>query len=208
MTLPPIHHVWFDFSETIARPKKERHNRLRYETYAEVVGRPVSAELAAEYERAYQQNERSSAAVFRALGKPAHFWSERVNALDPRELFELIDADAPNVIRAISKRVPVSLFSNVTLDAILPELGISIAWFTHILNAQMLSEPKPALEGYHRMAELSGIAPREILYIGDDVGKDVRPAKSVGIRTGLLWKRSREADYCFKNFRSILEIVR
>jgi FMN phosphatase YigB (HAD superfamily) len=56
------------------------------------------------------------------------------------------------------------------------------------------------------MIELSKIPAQEILYIGDDVGKDVKPAKQVGVKAGLMWKKSDEADYSFENFEDILDI--
>lgn len=78
--------------------------------------------------------------------------------------------------------------------------------FTHVISAGMIKEPKPALDGYYKMIEFSVLPPNEILYIGDDVGKDVLPAKQVGILTGLMWSKSDEADYCFGGFEEILNI--
>lgn len=71
----------------------------------------------------------------------------------------------------------------------------------------MLTEPKPALEGFYKMVELSNVPAAEILYIGDDIGKDIRPAKQVGVQAGLMWKQSEEADYSFVNFEDIFKIL-
>ena len=86
----------------------------------------------------------------------------------------------------------------------MPALGIKLSWFVHILSASMLKEPKPALEGFYKMIELTGLPADEILYIGDHVEKDVRPAKRVGMRAGIVWKTSDEADFSFKTFDEIL----
>jgi hypothetical protein len=108
-----IKHIWFDFSETIAFLKKERHDRLRYETYSEIVGKPISDELIVEYENLYKKHNHSNAAIFRSLGQTSNFWSERVNSVESSELYELADKNIPNVLEKIRKFVPISIFSNM-----------------------------------------------------------------------------------------------
>ena len=58
------------------------------------------------------------------------------------------------------------------------------------------------------MVELSGVPADEVLYIGDDVDKDVIPAKKVGMQAGIVWKQSNEADYSFADFQDILTLLR
>ncbi len=199
-------HIWFDFSETIAFRKKERHDRLRYESYAEVVGKPVNDELISEYENLYKKHNHSNAAIFRSLGQTSNFWSERVNSVEPSELYELADESIPHVLQKVKEIVPISIFSNIQPGKILTALNINPNWFTHIISAGMVKEPKPALDGFYKMIELSELPSQEILYIGDDIGKDVRPAKHIGVKSGLMWKKSDEADYSFNNFEDILGI--
>ena len=45
-----IKHLWFDFSDTISRVNRDEHNKLRYETYAKAVGKPVTPTLIQEFE--------------------------------------------------------------------------------------------------------------------------------------------------------------
>ncbi len=94
------------------------------------------------------------------------------------------------------------------MDKILPALGISLDWFTHVLGPDRIKKPKPAQDGFIKMIELSKVEPKNILYVGDDVHKDLVPAKQVGIITGLLWSESVEADFCFKDFSAILHFIR
>lgn len=201
-----ICHVWFDFSETIARIKTERSDRLRYETYARLTDRPIDSELIREYEALFEQFHHSNAAVFRSLGKDADFWSNCVNAIPPEELYALTDERVPEIVQKVRASVPISIFSNLDVRTILPFLHIEPTWFTHMLSAGMVREPKPALEGFLKMVELSGVPAGQVLYIGDHVEKDVLPAKSIGLQTGLLWKQSPEADYCFQRFEDILQL--
>lgn len=200
-----IEHIWFDFSETLAFLKKENHDKLRYESYSTLTGRPITESLVREYEELYAKFSHSNSALFRSLGAPSNYWSERIASADPKELYGLFDDRIPEMLKDLSSSLPVSIFSNIQLDRVLPALGIDVKIFSHILSATMVKEPKPALDGYYKMIELSGIAPENILYIGDDVDKDVVPAKKVGIQAGLLWKESDKADYCFKNFEAILD---
>lgn len=203
-----IRHIWFDFSETIAFLEKEQHDHLRYKSYSEVVGKPIDDKLISEYENLYVKYNHSNSAIFRSLGKSPNFWSEQINSIDPSQLYELADPNIPTVLKQIKKIVPISVFSNIQLERILPSLKINPSWFTHVLSAGIVKEPKPALDGFYKMIELSGIPAQEILYIGDDVGKDVIPAKKVGIKSGLMWKKSDKADYSFEKFEDILKIIK
>lgn len=203
-----IKHIWFDFSDTLASVNKDAHDKLRYETYAKVVGRSVTPQLISEYEKLYEERKHSNSAVFKSLGNVAGFWSGLVNAVNPKTFYSLTDPNIPEVLEQLSRIIPISIFSNINLGNILPALGIDLKWFTNILSSSAVGYPKPALNGYYKVIELSAILPHEILYIGDDVGKDVIPAKTVGIKTGVVFEELKEADYFFKDFKDILEFVK
>jgi FMN phosphatase YigB (HAD superfamily) len=202
-----IKHVWFDFSDTIAFINREAHDKLRYESYAAATGKPVTPELIKEYEELYRKNQKSNAAVFRSLGLPSGYWSDRVNSADPGAFYKLAESTIPAVLQEIRTIVPISIFSNINLEKVLPSLGIQLEWFSHILASSTLKNPKPALDGFYKMIELSVLPPEQILYIGDDVGKDILPAKTVGIQAGIMWHEAPEADYSFKNFEDILPTI-
>ena len=108
----------------------------------------------------------------------------------------------------MSKLIPISIFSNIKLDKIIPALNVDPKLFSYILSASTVGASKPALKGFYKMIELSALQPEEILYIGDDVGKDVIPAKTVGIKTAVVFEKLPEADYSFTNFKNILEFVK
>jgi len=202
-----IKHIWFDFSETIASPNKDLHNKLRYETYALAVGKPVTPDMEKEYEALFAKHM-SNSAVFTALGFDAGYWSERISSIDPKMLLTLTDKDIPSVLDQLRKIVPISMWSNIHAAKILPALGIDPKWFTHFLSPDEVKNPKPALDGFKLVIERSNIPPEHILFIGDSLEKEIRPAKSLGIQTGLIWSDSSEADYCFHSFKEILEIVK
>lgn len=197
-----IRHVWFDFTDTIAAMDRAAFENIVYTAYSDVVKKPITPELIVEY-KALVKEKKSNAAAFASLGLPSSFLSDHAN--DRRGLYHLTDSNIPRVIGQLKDKFPVSVFSNTRLDTILPDLGIELTWFTHLLGPDTVKNPKPALDGFNKMIELSRIPANQILYIGDDVEKDLSPAKQVGIQTGLLWKESNDADHCFKDFIAIAE---
>ena len=57
------------------------------------------------------------------------------------------------------------------IENILSSLGIDPTWFANILFGGIFQQPKPALEGFYHIVELSKLPADSILYIGDDVEK-------------------------------------
>ncbi len=203
--MPPIKHIWFDFSETISRSNNEAHARLRYATYAEVTGKPVTPELISEYDTLLRQHKGHSA-LFVSLGKSAGFWSDRIRS-EAKVLLRLADPESPSVFETLKEKVPISVFSNVHAALLLPDMGIKPEWFTFFLGPDEVKNPKPALDGFRMLIEASQLPPENILYVGDHLEKELRPAKSVGLQTGLMWGSSPEVDYSFGRFRDILDIL-
>lgn len=201
-----IKHLWLDFSDTIAHINREELGNIVYAAYAEQVGKSVTPELINEYKALVEQHK-SNSAVFASLGLPSSFLADMTSGVDPRRLYQLTDVRIPEVVPQLKELIPVSIFSNNRLDTLLPALGLELQWFTHILGPDEIQKPKPDLEGFYKMVELSRVPAREILYVGDDIEKDLVPAKKIGIMTGLLWKESREADYCFADFQDILTLM-
>ncbi|HTE22118.1 MAG TPA: HAD family hydrolase [Candidatus Limnocylindria bacterium] len=206
----PVKHVWFDLDGTLTvhTPEfHEAHNQLRYETYAKVVKRPVGGALKAEFEELYKKHG-SNSAVFRSLGLPSDYWQHYFNSLDETKYFKP-SQEINDTLKQLKQIVPISVFTNVKLErltATLKAIEIDPAWFTVLLTGDDIKERKPALDGFHLMIERSKLPPENLLYVGDRVDVDVKPAKAVGIQTCLLYSSSPEADYCFMSFKDILSV--
>ena len=202
-----IKHIWFDMSETLAPYTPEfikARDELLYKIFAEAVNKTMSAELVAEYKELYKKHG-SNAAVFRALGFPANYWPTHFSTID-ETLFLKPDPNIYGTLDALRKIVPISLFTNARPENILKTLKIDPTWFTHIIGSGDFKEPKPALDGFRVMIEKSQLPPAEILYIGDMLEKDIRPAKKVGLQAGMMWGKSSEADYSFEHFEDVLKL--
>ena len=105
--------------------------------------------------------------------------------------------------------VPISLFTNAKPDRLrktLKVIKVDPTWFTHIITGDDVSERKPALPGFHKMIEITGLSPGQMLYVGDRIKADVLPAKTVGMQAAIVWSSSNEADYSFESFEGLLEL--
>lgn len=202
-----IKHIWFDFAGTLAILDKQMHDELRYRVYAEVVKKPLNQDLIEEYNEKYKKYH-SNSAVFRNLGLPVSFWSGHVDSINPSIFYSLADKNIPEILLKLKKFVPISLLTNVNTKRVFPVIGLKTEWFSHIIQAGMLKEPKPNPEGFRKIIELTKEFPENILYVGDSVGKDIKPAKAVGMQTCLLWSKSPEADYSATKFEELLNIVK
>lgn len=205
-----IKHVWFDLEGTLTiRSDKfnDAHNKLRYKTYAEVVGKPLTEELKQEFEKLYAKHG-SNSAVFRSLGCASDFWQKRFNTLDKTKYYSPVKT-IYKTLEKLKEKVPISIFTNLKqreVENTLKIININKSWFKFIIYGDDIKERKPALDGFYLMIKKSNSPPEEILYVGDRVKVDVLPAKEVGIKTCLVWDKSGEADYSFEHFEDILSL--
>jgi FMN phosphatase YigB (HAD superfamily) len=201
-----IKHIWFDSTDTLVKADKQVIDDLQYTSFARLTHREVTQEVIDEYDALFIKHVGSRGAVFNAIGAPQGYWAGQVATLSAEKVYSLINPSIPVILQKLQSFISISLFSNVKADDILEVLGIEKTLFTHIITGDMLVEPKPALEGFYKMIAMSNVPPQEILYIGDNIGKDILPAKEVGLKTGLVWGKSTEADYTFEKFEDILKI--
>jgi HAD superfamily hydrolase (TIGR01549 family) len=205
-----IEHAWFDLDGTLVfhTPKfHQTHNNLRYDTYAAATGRPRTAALEQEYEALYRKYG-TNAAVFRSLGLPSDYWALRAQTMEPTRFYKPLPAVYETVQR-LAQIVPVSLFSNSKPRSIsekLKAIDVDQGLFTYIIRGDDVAERKPVLDGFHLIIQKSRLPAEAILYVGDRIDADIKPAKAVGMKTCLVWSESPEADYSALNFRELLDI--
>jgi HAD superfamily hydrolase (TIGR01549 family) len=206
-----IKHVWFDFAGTLFIETPEfhhTHRMLLYRTYAKLKGIDDLEDAESEFIE-LQKKYGSNSAVFRALGQPSDYWMKAVDSLDFAALLKP-NAEIPQTLAVIKDVAPISLFTNYArhrADMLLSHLQIPSEYFTHILTGDDIAERKPSLEGFYAMVERSGLPASQLLYVGDRVAVDSKPAKQVGMKTCLVYAESDEADYCFKAFKDLKVLV-
>lgn len=137
------------------------------------------------------------------------YWMQSFESLDFRPLL-LPDTIVNETLETLHKTVDISVFSNFKrhkIEEVLTHVGISLDHFNHILSGDDIVERKPGLAGFHRMIELSSCPADEILYVGDRVDVDIKPAQSLGMRTCLVYGMSDVPDHCTENFGELTDIV-
>ena len=119
-----------------------------------------------------------------ALAEPAFevFFAERqrVNLFD----------DALPFLEAASKRFPVVALTNGNADV--HRVGIG-AHFHAGVSAREAGVAKPDPRIFHAAAERAGVAPEQVLHIGDDAALDVLAALGVGMQT--VWVNREGQDW-------------
>jgi len=203
--------MWFDLEGTLTihTPEyHEVHDQLRHETYAQAVNKPVTEELKQEFADLYERHG-SNSAIFTSLGLPSDHWQKASETIDAERYFK----PEPHIFQTLAQlhtKVPISIFTNRKKQRIIDTfklINIDPTWFTHILGGDDVLNRKPALDGFYAMIEKSQLPPEQILYVGDRVDVDIKPAKKVGIQTCLVWSKSEEADYSFEHFEDLLSLV-
>lgn len=195
----PIKHIWFDLAGTLYRETDEFsavHDQYRYHTYARLRGIMDPDRARQEYLALYKTHG-SNSAVFRSLGQPSNYWMKALEEMDFSAVLKP-DKNITETLKELNRVVPISLFTNfpkARIDEILGIIEIPADLFMHVLSGDDIAERKPALDGFYAMIKRSGLPGENLLYVGDRVEVDIKPAKQLGIQTCLVWGYSHEADY-------------
>jgi HAD superfamily hydrolase (TIGR01549 family) len=136
-----------------------------------------------------------------ALAEPAFevFFAERHRV----ELFD----DAAPALEWLAARYPVVAVSNGNADV--HRVGIG-AFFRASLNAHGFGAAKPDVRIFHAAAEAAGVAPGEVLHIGDDAHLDGVGALNAGMqlawvnREGHAWAHAPLAPHITVNHLGVL----
>ncbi len=207
-----IKHIWFDVAGTLYRETPDfnvAHDQHRYKTYAALRGISDIEQAKAEFEE-LNKIHGSNSAVFTSLGQASDYWMRAFEELDISNLLHP-DPEVVETLTYLHSIVPISVFTNLKADKILSlfkQLEIPTELFTHVLSGDDVRKRKPALEGFKLMVETSGLPANQNLYIGDRIDVDIKPAKTVGMQTGLIYDDSPEADYSFGSFDRIYSILK
>ncbi len=92
-------------------------------------------------------------------------------------------ADTLPALAELSARLPLVSLSNGNAD--LDRIGLR-AHFTHCISAREFGLPKPHPSIFHDACARLGLAPENVLHVGDDPHLDVAGAHAAGLRTAWL----------------------
>ncbi|MFO0510036.1 MAG: HAD family hydrolase [Gammaproteobacteria bacterium] len=99
-----------------------------------------------------------------------------------RNQVELFD-DVQPALTVLGARYAMATFSNGNAD--LGRIGLD-GHFVGVLNAESVGCAKPRAEAFHAAAAALGVAPHEMLYVGDHPHLDVAGARAAGCRAAWL----------------------
>lgn len=100
-------------------------------------------------------------------------------------------------LRELARRYPLAVVSNFygNIRAVLDDFGI-LPLFKAVIDSTEAGIRKPDPAIFRLGADALGLEPQDVLVVGDSIGKDILPARSLGCRTALLpgtpWDPSRE----------------
>jgi len=110
------------------------------------------------------------------------FWELRNEV----ELFE----EAPATIERLLERFSLGVITNG--NACVHHIGIG-HWFDFVVSSEGAGHSKPAAQIFHAALEHAGVAPRQVVHVGDDPTNDVLGASGVGMRT--VWYNPERAPW-------------
>ncbi|MBN8742308.1 MAG: HAD family hydrolase [Lysobacterales bacterium 69-70] len=116
-------------------------------------------------------------------------------------------ADALPALQRLAARLPLVSLSNGNAD--LGRIGLRHL-FADCVSAREFGTAKPAPEIFHEACRRLGLAPQQVLHVGDDPLLDVHGARGAGLptvwlnRDGLAWSQPQRADL---EFRTLTELA-
>lgn len=114
------------------------------------------------------------------------------------------------ILKELQNKYKLGVVSNFSgnLSKIFDEFTLT-SYFNFVLDSYHIGISKPNPQIFKMAVEHCCITPAEILFIGDSVERDIRPAKSLGLKTILLSATtdSSEADYTLASLEELLPLT-
>jgi HAD superfamily hydrolase (TIGR01549 family) len=89
--------------------------------------------------------------------------------------------EALRTIEAIGRKLPIALMSNADDDFLYPVLARNALTFPVVVSSEEAQAYKPHRSIFQRLSEQMGVAPANILYVGDSRLADVTGSKNAGM---------------------------
>ncbi len=115
--------------------------------------------------------------------------SVETSALTPYDKYLHPDSNLGDMFAKLSKYTHYMLVngSQESVARGLALLGVDGRIFKEIVTSEIVGETKPSTKGFAYIMKQTGLPAQKHLMIGDREKVDLAPAKSLGIRTALVW---------------------
>lgn len=193
-----IKFVCFDVDGTLYRHVPAAWEAIQSQIYGAIMEhRKCSLPEAEKYFRRRYQELGSSTKVLNELGVDGQeFFNRAFSAIDLKQ-FVSPEPKLMILLNKLQSKYRLGIISNNSLPIVskkLDAIGIPLRTFNPIVTTYELGVMKPDPDPFLKALELAGVSPDESVYIGDREETDILSAKSVGMKTIMVWGESQEAD--------------
>jgi HAD superfamily hydrolase (TIGR01549 family) len=119
------------------------------------------------------------------------------------------DEKLNKMLKSLGERYELGIITNILdkfMTKILDALGLGKKTFKYIVSVNNTQRSKPHEEPFLKALELCGLQPKECVYVGDSLTKDMVPAKKAGMKTIWVSKESREDKNVDLPVKSIYDV--
>ena len=206
-----IKFLCFDVDGTLYRDVLAAWEAIQSQIYGTVMEhRKCSLSEAQKYVRRRYQKLGSSTKILNELGIDGQeFFNRSFSAIDLKQYV----SPEPKLLRLLNKLRPkyrlgiISNNSRAIVSKKLDAIGIPLNIFDPIVTTYELGVMKPDPDPFLKALELARVSPDEAIYIGDKEETDILGAKAVGMRTIMVWGKSKHADLSIPTIYSLERIL-
>jgi FMN hydrolase / 5-amino-6-(5-phospho-D-ribitylamino)uracil phosphatase len=118
--------------------------------------------------------------------------------------------EALGVLRSLSRRYTLGALTNGNADIFKTDAG---EYFDFAFLAEEIGMSKPHPDMFHAALQQAGVAPAQIVHVGDNPEHDIQGARAVGMRTvwmnarGMEWPGGEKADREIDNLLQLPEAI-
>ena len=151
----------------------------------------IYGELEPKAQNPYRRYRQVLADVVRGFGERLGF---SVSSLEAESLPESLKnwqpfPDTRAALEKLKTKYTLAIISNTDDDFFAASARHLQVKFDFVITAEQAKAYKPSLAPFHLALQRLGLAPQQVLHVGQSVHHDVLPAKSLGMATALVYRR-------------------
>ncbi len=205
--------IW-DFDGTLFRPIPDLWKEIREAEYRSIMDHTgwTREKTVEEFTNAHKLIPSATATVASLCGMTTAQAALYGEQYIDRKKYLSRDEKLIGLFKALHHLTHYMLVNGVQASTLenLQVLGLSTNQFTEIITSEIVGENKPSEKGFRYILEKTKLPPQQHLMIGDREAVDLVPAKTLGMKTCLVWseKKSAVADVTLPTVYEIATLIR
>jgi HAD superfamily hydrolase (TIGR01549 family) len=178
---------------TVSPPLEKEFRQTIYSYIAQKLNiSPIEAKKAFDKEH---QKSKSKTATFEALGLSKYAVQEAIDSIDKKRYLKK-DPRLINLFENLKsyQHVIITNTTQKSLAETLKILGLEKAIFKAIITKEDTVHYKPNPEPFLKALKILKVKAEECVSIGDSENKDIIPPRKLGMKTIMVWGKSKYAD--------------